>query len=106
MGRIVLAVYRPGPGKAERLMQIVARHEDILRRENLITARAVCLMRAADGTIVEMFEWTSAAAIEHAHQNLAVQSLWREFSEVCTYATLDSLAESRAPFADFEAIDN
>ena len=30
-------------------------------------------MRAADGTIVEVFEWRSAEAIQQAHNNPAVR---------------------------------
>lgn len=61
-------------------------------------------MKAADGTILEVFEWRSAQAIERAHHEPAVLALWAEFEAACEYVPLTSLAESQAPFAEFDAL--
>ena len=51
--------------------------------------------RAKDGSIVEVFEWKSARAIEGAHTNPAVVEMWNRFGDVCTYQKLVDLEESR-----------
>jgi quinol monooxygenase YgiN len=104
MGRIVIAVYRPKPGCEARLLQVARKHEPLLRREGLIGDRPAHLMRATDGTVIEVFEWRSAGAIERAHSSPTVQALWAEFAEACDYVPMASLAEARQVFAEFEAI--
>ena len=73
--------------------------------ERLVTDRPPYLMRAADGTFVEVFEWKSAAAIEAAHGNSAVQAMWARFEDACTYESLLNLKETKDMFTNFEAVD-
>jgi hypothetical protein len=61
-------------------------------------------MRAADGTIVEGFEWLSADAIRQAHGSPAVGALWAQFNSCCEYLLLAKLAEAHGIFAEFDAI--
>ena len=70
-------------------------------REGLATDRPVCAMRAADGTILEVFEWKSQEAIAAAHQNAAVQALWQRYQEACEYVPLSTVAECQQMFAGF-----
>ena len=72
MGRFVIVAYTPKPGKEEQLLAVVKKHLDVLAAENLITDRPGYVMRAVDGSIVEVFEWRSAEAIAQAHTNAAV----------------------------------
>ena len=104
MGRFVIAVYRPKAGREERLLAAVRRHTDVLRAEGLISGRPAHAMRAADGTVVEVFEWLSTAAIERAHSNPAVQALWAEFGESCDYVPVGGLGEAQVIFSEFEAL--
>jgi len=76
-----------------------------LRKERLVTDRPPYLMRAADGTFIEVFEWKSTAAIQSAHENPAVQAMWARFEEACTYESLVNLSESTEMFANFESVD-
>ena len=62
------------------------------------------VMRAKDGTLVEMFEWASPAAIEEAHANPRVQAMWARFAACCDYVPLNSLAEAGDMFAEFEPV--
>lgn len=62
-------------------------------------------METADGTIIEMFEWLSAAAIQQAHTNPAVHQLWAEYAAVCDYVPLNTLPETANLFAEFNAVD-
>lgn len=102
--RIVIVVYRPHAGKEAALEKLVARHLSVLRTEGLVTARVPVLMKAADGSIVEIFEWLSREAIETAHSNHRVQKLWEEFGKVCTYEKPVNVAEFQNLFSEFEPI--
>ena len=73
-------------------------------RRGLVTARESIVMRTADGTIVEVFEWVSQEAIAGAHGNPAVQDLWKRFEAVCSYETPANLAEFQNMFGHFEAL--
>jgi hypothetical protein len=103
MGRFVIVAYRPKEGCADRLDAVVAKHLRILREQGLITDHEGYVMRAGDGTVVEVFEWRSEAAIEEAHGNAAVGALWAEFGAVCDYVPLASLPQSQQMFAEFDA---
>jgi hypothetical protein len=104
MGRCVIVAYTPKPGKEQQLLAVVRKHMDVLQGQALVTDRPAYVMRAADGTIVEVFEWRSADAIEKAHTNPAVMALWGEFGEACDYTPLSKLKEAQDLFAEFEAV--
>jgi hypothetical protein len=103
--RLVIAAYRPKPGKADILLAEVRDHVHLLRSEGLATDRPATVMRAKDGTIIEVFEWASPAAIEEAHSNPRVQQMWARFAACSDYAPLNTLYESADLFAEFEAVD-
>lgn len=103
--RMVIVAYRPKPGKEDVLLSEVRDHAPLLRSEGLATDRHPMVMRAKDGTIVEVFEWASAAAIAEAHGNARVQAMWGRFAACCDYAPLTSLAEAGDMFAEFEAME-
>jgi hypothetical protein len=69
MGSISVACYKPRPGREEALLELVRHHLPPLRAEGLVTERAPIVMRCADGTIVEIFEWVSQEVIVGAHKN-------------------------------------
>lgn len=105
VARIVIAAYRPKPGKADVLLSEVRDHVHLLRSEGLATDRHAIVMRTRDGTIVEVFEWASPAAIEEAHENPRVQAMWARFDTLCDYVPLNTLRETSDMFAEFEAVD-
>jgi|SRR5271166_1515027 len=105
MAVIAIAAYRPRAGKEEELLQAVRDHMPVLRGQHLITARAPYIMRAEDGTIVEIFEWNSDDAIAQAHSNPEVIKLWTRFNEACEYIPLANLPECKGMFATFEPLD-
>jgi hypothetical protein len=104
MGSISVACYRPRPGCQEALLELVRNHLPPLRAEGLVTGRAPIVMRTADGTIVEVFEWVSQEAIASAHDNPTVRDLWKRFEAACWYETPSNLAEFQNMFAHFEPI--
>jgi hypothetical protein len=104
MGSISVACYKPRPGCEQALLELVRTHLPPLRAQGLVTERISIVMRAADGTIVEIFEWASQEAIANAHRNPAVLDLWKRFEAVCSYETPSNLAEFQNMFSHFEAV--
>lgn len=105
MGRFAIVAYRARPGREELLLEAVRDHLTVLRGEGLATDRPRQVMRAADGTVVEVFEWKSAEAMRDAHENAAVKALWERFERACEYTPLRELNECGQLFAEFEALD-
>ena len=104
MGRFVIVAYAPKAGKEEQLLAAVRKHLQVLQAEQLVTDKPAYVMRAGDGTLVEVFEWRSAEAINEAHANPAVQALWADFGAACDYVPLNKLAETHQMFAEFDAV--
>lgn len=105
MGRVVIVAYHPEDGREARLLEAIREHVPILRAEGLATEREPLVVRAQDGTYLEIFEWASPEAIEAAHSNPAVLALWERFGEACEYRTLASLPEAEDMFAEFEPVE-
>lgn len=103
--RTVIACYRPRPGQAAALHGLVRSHVPTLQRLGLATDRAAMVMRAADGSVLEVFEWASAAAIGAAHAHPEVQALWAAFSACSEHARLSQLAEAQQLFAEFAPLN-
>jgi hypothetical protein len=104
MGSISVACYKPKPGCEQALLELVRNHLPPLRAQGLVTERAPIVMRTADGTIVEIFEWVSQEAIAGAHKNPAVLDLWKRFEVLCSYETPSNIAEFHNMFAHFEPL--
>jgi quinol monooxygenase YgiN len=105
MGRIVIAAYKPKSGQQEALRRLIVDHVATLRREGLVTDRAPITMEAQDGTIVEVFEWKSAAAIEAAHTNPTVGALWGRYAEICDYIPVGRVPEAAQMFSEFTPVE-
>ena len=104
MGSIAVACYKPRPGCEQALGALVREHLPPLRDQGLVTARESIVMRTADGTIVEVFEWVSQEAITGAHTNPVVLDLWKRFEAVCSFETPSNIPEFQNMFAHFEAL--
>lgn len=105
MGHFVIACYRPKPGKEADLLAEVKAHLPALRGQGLVTDRPPYAMRAQDGTIVEVFEWQSEAAVNAAHSNPVVLAMWERFGACCEMVSLRTLAETEGPFPHFAPVD-
>jgi len=104
MGEIVIAAYRPKPGREADLADEVRAHLPSLREWGFATDLPVTAMRAADGTILEVFEWRHGA-IDAAHKDPRVLALWGRFGEVCDSISLRDLPETAGLFATFAPLD-
>jgi hypothetical protein len=104
MGRFVIAGYKPRADQGPALRALVKRHWPALRDQALVSARSALVMRADDGTIVEVFEWLSPQSVARAHDNPVVQALWAEFAAVCDFVPVGGLAEAARLFSEFESL--
>jgi quinol monooxygenase YgiN len=103
-GVIVIVAYRPKPGNDKELLELVRSRVPTLKKENLVTDRAPTIMRARDGSIVEVSEWKSKEAIEAAHKNPNVLAMWNKFFALCDCVPLNTLEEAKETFAGFEPV--
>jgi quinol monooxygenase YgiN len=102
---VSIACYRPKRGKKRALEQLMREHVKTLRRESLATRRTPIIVRAKDGTVLEIFEWKSNKAIDKAHSNRAVLAMWERFKDACDYVKVGDVAESRDRWASFAPLD-
>lgn len=105
-GVCVIVAYRPKPGHDAEILALIRSRVPTLRKEGLATDREPVIMRATDGTIIEVSEWKSREAIDAAHKNPTVLAMWEKFFAACDCVPLKSLAEANEMFAGFEPIDN
>lgn len=101
---LAIATYRPKPGKEVVFLELLKKHIPTLRAQGLITDSPAYASRSANGTILEVFEWKSEEAKAKAHENKAVMDCWNQFFGLAEIVTLNSLEETKAPFASFERI--
>ena len=105
MERITIVVYKPKKGKEKALLEVVEDHMPVLKRQGLITDRQPIVMRASDGSIVEVFGWKSAKAISDAHHNPEVQKLWERFGAVCDFEIPVNVQEFHNMFSEFAPVN-
>lgn len=106
VGVVVIACYRPKPGKSAELLAETRAHWSTLRSEDLVTDRIPIIAQAADGTVVEVFEWASAQAIEAAHANPTVGQMWTRYAEVCDYVPIAEVPEAKQLFSSFTPLND
>ncbi len=100
MSEVVLALYRPHEGQADALARLVERHLPLLREKGLVTDRPSLLLRASDGTLLEIFEWR-AGAPQKAHVDPGVDALWDEMGKIADFPSLRDLPEAGTRFPHF-----
>lgn len=102
----VVASYRPHPGQAAALLELVRIHVPTLRRHGLATDTPVlCLRAASDGTLIEIFEWTDEEGAQKAHATPEIAELWEAFAKISDFEPLAKLPEAAGPFPHFERIE-
>jgi len=105
-GVCVIVAYHPKEGKAEQLLALVQSRVPTLKKEGLVTDRKPVIMRAKDGTIIEVSEWGSREAIDAAHKNPNVLAMWEKFFALCDCVPLKTLEEASEMFAGFEPVND
>ncbi len=98
---VVIAMYRPKEGKLMELEALVKRHFSTLHEYGLTTEQKPFIARSSDGSILEVFEWTSKEAAEKAHDHPAVAKIWEAMALVCEFGCLEQLPEAKNRFPHF-----
>lgn len=98
------AAYKPKPAQEEALMKLVEMHLPKLRDLGFATDRENYIAKSQDGTIIEVFEWTSMNAVNAAHQHPAISDIWEKMTLVAEFLPINTLSELNSPFADFEVL--
>ena len=80
---------------------MVKNHVKVLRNQGLAALRPPMIMKSADGTVIEVFEWISKQAIEDAKHNKDVQEYWDKYRDVCEIIPISQLIESNTSFSEF-----
>ncbi len=105
MGLVTIACYRPKAGKERDLHQLMREHVPTLQRESLASKRNPIIMRARDGTVVEVFEWASGGSADAAHGNPVVLAMWERFNAACDYVKVSDVAETHDQWASFDLLE-
>lgn len=98
---VVIAMYKPHEGKDSELRTLIREHVPTLRRLELITDRPALLVRARDGTYLEIFEWRQVGV---AHEHPEVARIWEAMELVADFATLSGLDEASRNFPHFTPV--
>lgn len=101
MGKIVIGSYKPKPGKEAILDRLVHNHVKVLRNQGFATSREPMIMKAGDGTVIEIFEWVSKSAIDEAKQNKDIIEYWNQYNEVCDIIPISQILESTISYSEF-----
>jgi quinol monooxygenase YgiN len=101
---LAFATYKPKAGQDKALLELVKKHLPILRELQLATDRSNYIAKSKDGTIIEVFEWTSMNAINAAHQHPAVANIWEKMTMIADFIPMNSLPEAGRPFPGFEIL--
>jgi hypothetical protein len=83
----VFCFYRVIPGREKALLDLIWKHDVVLRELSLVTDEPMRVYRGADEKgrpfLVEFFDWRNAKAVEVAHQHPEVLALWERMDPQC-----------------------
>ncbi len=102
---LAFATYKPKEGKEQELLDLVNKHLPALRELELATDRNNFIAKSKDGTIIEVFEWTSMNAINAAHVHPAIAAIWEKMTLIADFVPMSTLSEGQRPFAGFELLN-
>lgn len=102
---LAIATYTPKAGHEKELFELVKRHLPVLRELEFATDRSNYIAKSQDGTIIEVFEWTSLDAINAAHQHPAIANIWEKMTLIADFHPMTTLPEGKKPFPGFELLN-
>ena len=103
-GSVVLCCYRPKPGKQAELLEVLRDHVQTLRMLGFAAGHARTLMTAADGTVIEIFQWDSEDASRKAHDHPEVRKIWKRIEDLAACVPIGTVAEAAKPFSPFQSV--
>ena len=102
MGIVVICSYKPKDGGEATLVDLLKKHQPVLKAEGLITDREATFLKSGDGVYLEIFEWASEDSARAAEGNAAVQEIWGAMAQVCDFVPLGTVEQAKTPFAHFD----
>lgn len=102
--RVVISAWRPRPGMGRRLRAELRDHHAMLWSEGLATDRQPILAETADGSIIEIMEWASTAAIAQAAMNERVAEFVDRMAAVARPTALGALQQGRDAMAVLQPV--
>jgi hypothetical protein len=102
---LAFATYKPKAGKEKDLLELVKKHLPILRELELATDRSNYIAQSLDGTVIEVFEWTSINAVRAAHQHPTISDIWEKMTLIADFVPMSTLSEGQKPFPGFAIIN-
>jgi len=103
---LAFAAYRPKFDTREELLEVLGEDVATLRRRGHVTERRAPVVRAANGDVLVVIEWSSDHAVDDAHADPEVIAVWERKGELADYIAPDALTGSEVPFARWTVIDD
>jgi hypothetical protein len=102
---VVIGVYHARPGREAETEALLRRHVPTLRRLGLATDRLGIVLRTpTEAVFLELFEWSTADAVDRAHGEAAVQEIWEALESAAEFVSLSHLPQSDKLFPLFEPV--
>ena len=104
---LAFAAYRLRRGTTEDdLLRLVVEELATLRRRGHVTERRAPVVRAGNGELLVVLEWSSEHAVDDAHANPEVTAVWDRKAQLAQYIAPSDVAGSQVPFARWTVIAN
>ena len=104
MRKVTFIVLKPRPGKTEELIALLKRSNMILQQLNIALQKDQILAMSSNGTIIQIFEWTSERSLELATEHEEVRELWAEAEKLSDFQKPSSLQEFQEMFPSLNII--
>jgi len=102
--QLAFSVYRPRSGCTDEFLLLLREELATLRRRGHVTERPAPVVRAEDGELLVVLEWSTEHAVDDAHADPEVLAVWDRKAQLADYITLPDLARSDVPFARWTVV--
>ena len=101
---LALAAYRPRCGKEDELLRLLAEELATLRRRGHVTGRRAPVVRAASGELLVVLEWSTEHAVDDAHADPEVLTVWDRKATLAEYVAPAAVPGAGVPFARWAVV--
>ena len=104
MQKLAFIVFKPRKGKAEELIAFLKRSFVILQSLKVASEKPQILASSVDGSIMQIFEFSTDDKPESAAIYPEVRELWKEAEKLSEFLKPSSLKEFQEVFPSFDII--
>jgi len=104
--RLSFSAYRPKPGRSDELLPHLRHEVATLRARSHITNRPAPICLTDRGEYLVITEWASAASVDEAHDDDAVQEVWRRKEQLVDYIAPSDLDKSSVSFVSYDVLED